>query len=102
GRGRGGRREGLWPRGRRDRGAGAGGRAAVGPLQDRRPLVPPAAVGLLEGVRRRRVCRRRLRGAPGHRGPLPPRREREEAPEQQDTALFGGLQTAKDSPDGIT
>jgi SAM-dependent methyltransferase len=40
--------------------------------------------------------------SPGHTGPLPPRREREETPEQQDTALLGRLQTAQDSPDGIT
>src|SRR5262249_57409681 len=74
---------------------------AVGTLQDRVPLVPPAALGLLESVRRRRVYGGRLRGAPAHRGPLQSGREREEAPQQQDPPVLGRLHAAKASLDSI-
>src|SRR5262249_59192390 len=74
---------------------------AVGTLQDRVPLVPPAALGLLESVRRRRVYGGRLRGAPAHRGPLQHGREREEAPQQQDPPVLGRLHAAKASLDSI-
>src|SRR5919202_6514721 len=54
-------------------------RPAVGALPARVRLVPPVALGLLEGVRRRRLRRRGLRGAAGHAGAVSPRRERAEA-----------------------